>query len=115
MAQWIRKWTLNREVPGSNLLAVAVVPLGKALHPHCLVPQKGLKTMIPWLLAYKQLAFLVVSRNKFNYQLSNYLLPNYPMLTGTVVPEHRDRLPEDVGHVYKACILPAEGVHRTQA
>ena len=25
---------LNREVPGSNLLAAAVVPLGKALYPH---------------------------------------------------------------------------------
>ena len=23
MAQWIRPWTLNREVPGSNLLAAA--------------------------------------------------------------------------------------------
>ena len=31
MAQWIRPRSLNREVPGSNLLAVAVVPLGKAL------------------------------------------------------------------------------------
>ena len=28
MAQWIRPRTLNREVPGSNLLAAAVVPLG---------------------------------------------------------------------------------------
>ena len=33
MSQWIRPWTVNREVPGSNLLAVAVVPLGKALYP----------------------------------------------------------------------------------
>ena len=54
MAQWIRPWTLNREVPSSYLLAAAVVPLGKALYPHCLVPQKGLK-------AYKQLVFLVAS------------------------------------------------------
>ena len=45
MAQWIRPWTLNREVPGSNLQAVAVVSLGKALYPHCLVPQKGLKAV----------------------------------------------------------------------
>ena len=59
MAQWIRPRTLNREVPGSNLLAAAVVPLGKALYPHCLVPRKGLKPLVPWLLAYKQLAFLV--------------------------------------------------------
>ena len=32
-AQWIIPRTLNREVPGSNLLAVAVVPLGRALYP----------------------------------------------------------------------------------
>ena len=47
MAQRIRPWTLNREVPSSNLLAAAVVPLGKALYPHCLVPQKGLKAIGP--------------------------------------------------------------------
>ena len=35
VAQWIRPWTLNREVPGSNLLAAAVVPLGKALYQSC--------------------------------------------------------------------------------
>ena len=35
VAQWIRPRTLNREVPGSNLRAAAVVPLGKALYPHC--------------------------------------------------------------------------------
>ena len=33
----------NREVTGSNLLAAAVVPLGEALYPRCLVPRKGLK------------------------------------------------------------------------
>ena len=57
VAQWIRPQTLNGEVPSSNLLAAAVVPLGKALYPHCLVPRKG--PLVPWLLAYKQLAFLV--------------------------------------------------------
>ena len=31
----------------SNLLAAAVVPLGKALYPHCLVPRKGLKAVGP--------------------------------------------------------------------
>ena len=46
-AQWIRPRTLNREVPGSNLLAAAVVPLGKALYPHYLVPRKGLKSVGP--------------------------------------------------------------------
>ena len=47
MAQWIRPQTLDREVPGSNLLAAAVVPLGKTLYPHCLVPRKGLKAVGP--------------------------------------------------------------------
>ena len=46
MAQWIRLWTLNCEVSSSDL-AAAVVPLGKALSPHCLVPQKGLKDVGP--------------------------------------------------------------------
>ena len=60
VAQWTRPRTFNREVPGSNLLvAAAVVPLGKALYPHCLVPRKGLKAVGPWLLAYKQLALCV--------------------------------------------------------
>ena len=45
MAQWIRPWTLNREDPGLNLLAWAVVPLGNALYPHCLVLQGGLKAV----------------------------------------------------------------------
>ena len=41
VALWIRPWTLNREVPSSNLLAAAVVPLGTALYPHFLVLRKG--------------------------------------------------------------------------
>ena len=45
MAQWIRPQTVNREVPGSNLLAAAGVPLGKTLYPNCLVPRKGLKAL----------------------------------------------------------------------
>ena len=47
VAQWIRPWTLTREVPGLNLLVAAVVPLGKTLYPHCLVPPKGLKAIGP--------------------------------------------------------------------
>ena len=47
MAQWIRPRTLNHEVPGTNLLAAAVVPSGKALSPHCLVPRKGTKAVGP--------------------------------------------------------------------
>ena len=35
------------EVPGSTLLAAAVVPLDKALYPHFLVPRKGLKAVDP--------------------------------------------------------------------
>ena len=31
VAQWVRRWTLPCEVPGSNPLAAAVVSLGKAL------------------------------------------------------------------------------------
>ena len=45
MAQWLRPQTLNHEVPNLNLLAAAVVPLGKALYPHCLVLWKGLKAV----------------------------------------------------------------------
>ena len=47
VAQWIRLWNLNHEVPGSNLLAAADVPLSKALYPHCLVPRKGLIAIGP--------------------------------------------------------------------
>ena len=47
MAQWIRPQTFNREVVGSNLLAVAVVPLGKTLYPHFLVLWKGFKAIGP--------------------------------------------------------------------
>ena len=43
-------WGLRFESAGT-----AVVPLGEALH--CL--RKDLKPLVPWLLAYKQLAFLV--------------------------------------------------------
>ena len=39
----LRPQNLNREVPGSNLLAAAVVPLCKEVYPNCLVPQKGLE------------------------------------------------------------------------
>ena len=45
VAQWIRPRTLNREVPGSKLLAAAVVPLDKSFYPHCLIPRKGLKAV----------------------------------------------------------------------
>ena len=45
VAQWVRPCTLNHEIPGSNLLAAAVVPLDKALYSYCLVPQKGLKAV----------------------------------------------------------------------
>ena len=52
MAQWIRPRTLNHEVPGLNLLAAAVVPLGKALYPHCLLPRKGLKAVGPLVACF---------------------------------------------------------------
>ena len=47
VAQWIRPQTLNFDFPGSNLLTAAVVPLGKALYLHCLVPRKELKAVGP--------------------------------------------------------------------
>ena len=57
MAEWIRPQTSIPEVPGSNP-STAVVPLGKVLYLHCLVPRKGL-TVLACLLDYiKQLAFL---------------------------------------------------------
>ena len=65
VALWIRELTLNREVPGSKLLAAAVVSFDKALYPHCLVPRKGLKTVGPpgWLLAYKQWPGKILNKN----------------------------------------------------
>ena len=47
VAQWIRPVTLSHEVPDSNLLAAALVPLGKALYHHCLVLWKGPKAFGP--------------------------------------------------------------------
>ena len=75
MAQWIRLLTLNREVPGSNLLAVAVVPLGRALYPHCLVPRKELKAVVsPGCLLINSLAFLVARLNKSKlYNTKEYM------------------------------------------
>ena len=58
MAQWITSRTLKHEVPGSNLLAAAVVPLGKALYPHCLVPRKGLKAVAPQVACLLAACFL---------------------------------------------------------
>ena len=59
MAEWTRPQTSIPEVPGSNP-SPAVVPLGKALFPHCLVPWKGLKAIGPLVACLnKQLAFLV--------------------------------------------------------
>ena len=52
VAQWMRQQILNHEVPSLNLLAVAVVPLGKALYPHCLVPRKGLKVVGPLVACF---------------------------------------------------------------
>ena len=53
--------TTEARVPGLNLLAAAVVPLGKALIVIAYSLGKDLKPLFPWLLAYKQLAFLVAS------------------------------------------------------
>ena len=78
MAQWIRPQTLNREVPGSNLLAAAVVPLGKALYPHCRVPRRGLTAVGP-LVAYLQAACSLSGQvNKSNY--TNYTTVRYRLM-----------------------------------
>ena len=45
MAQFDKTTDSHGEVPGSNLLAPAPVPLGRALYPHCLVSRKGLKAV----------------------------------------------------------------------
>ena len=55
MAQWIRPRTHEHEVP-VQISAAAVVPFGKALYPHCLVPRKGLKAVGP-LVAYNKAAY----------------------------------------------------------
>ena len=67
MAQWISSWTLHREVPGSNLVAAAEVPLGKALHPHYLDPWKGLKVYL-----YPNDSFWYVKGTYFRSPLHSY-------------------------------------------
>ena len=58
VAQWVRQRTDIREVPGLNLLAAAVVLLGKTLYPHCPVPQKGLKAIAPLVTCLEAACFL---------------------------------------------------------
>ena len=58
VAQWIRPWTLNLEIPSSNPVAMAVVP-------HCQVPQRGLKAASP-LVMYSQAAYLETIFNMLN-------------------------------------------------
>ena len=45
IAHWINLWALDHEVSGSNPHEFAAVPMGKALYPYCLVPQRRLKTI----------------------------------------------------------------------
>ena len=61
MDQWIRPSTLNCEVPGSNLLPVhGRSALEQGILSSLPSPLEGLiKPLVPWLLACKQLAFLV--------------------------------------------------------
>ena len=58
VVQWIRRRTLTCEVPGSNPLAAAVVSLGKALYPHCLVLRRGLKAVGPLVTCLQAICFL---------------------------------------------------------
>ena len=41
----IKPWILNHDIPGLNSLVAVVVPMGKALYIHCLVPQIGLQAI----------------------------------------------------------------------
>ena len=59
VAQWIRPRTFSREIPGSSLLAAAVVPLGKTSYNLvALSLGKDLKPLVPRLLASKAAFFL---------------------------------------------------------
>ena len=55
----------NRAVSRSNLLAVAVMPLGKTLYSYCLVLRKGLKAVSP-LVTCIQAVFFLVARYERN-------------------------------------------------
>ena len=69
-AEWMRPQTFIPEVLGSNPSPV-VVPLNKALIAQFL--GKDRKTFVPWLLANKQLAFLVAMSNQFKYNYTHFL------------------------------------------
>ena len=76
MAQWLRHWTSssNHEVPGSYLLAVTSVHLGKARYPHCLAPRRGHKFILS-LVAYLQTACLLSGHIRIKiYSDSNTIL-----------------------------------------
>ena len=84
VAQWIRPWTLNQEVAGSNRLAVAVLLLGKALAKAlspCLAPQRGLK-FVCLLDAYWR-ALCVSGQDKLKSKIQTYFcnvyLPTIPI------------------------------------
>ena len=64
VAQWIRLQTLNREVPGSNLLAVTVVPLGKAPYLYCFIPPNGFKAVGPLIAWVIQVACFLIGQVK---------------------------------------------------
>ena len=58
MAQWIRPWALTLRILVQIWFAASVIaPFNNALHPYCLVPQRGLKA-IGHMVAYKQHALL---------------------------------------------------------
>ena len=50
--------TTDSQPSGSNLPAAAVVALGKALYPHCLVPQIGLEVISPLVTYIQVVCFL---------------------------------------------------------
>ena len=58
MAKWIRTVGLLNEMSPLNPAVASVVPLGKALYPHCLVPRRGLKTVGPLVAQSEVVHFL---------------------------------------------------------
>ena len=72
---------LNCEVPSSNLHAMSVVSLGKALYPHCPVPRRRLKSvrLLVALFLYFHYHFSLWSFTctYYYFETSNYLILFY--------------------------------------
>ena len=74
-AQWIRPWTPDHKVHGSNLLTLAIAFLDMALFLHCLVPLRGLKIICS--LAYLQAVCSLLVMEKLSQNLINSIQIQY--------------------------------------